>query len=90
MSGEVGSICNLQVQFWGCLNQSSITIETDPRKNSYKMQYINVCVLCDCDEKLGMELGNLLPSLVPRPFPPPVFQYVVKYWRWERPGNEVT
>jgi len=35
-------------------------------------------------------------SLVPRPFPPPVFdrlQYAKtgnKYWRWEWPGNEAT
>ena len=32
-------------------------------------------------------------SLVPRPFPPPVFdriQYAIKNWRWERPGNEAS
>ena len=32
-------------------------------------------------------------SLVPRPFPPPVFdriQYAIKNWRRERPGNEAT
>ena len=33
------------------------------------------------------------PSLVPRPFPPPVFYrilYAIKNWRRERPGNEAS
>ena len=27
-------------------------------------------------------------SLVPRPFPPPVFDCAIKNWRQEQPGNE--
>ena len=48
------------------------------------------------------KLGSLVPrpsitadlafvSLIPRPFPPPVFLYIlqaIKNWRRERPGNE--